>query len=599
MAYSNVGFLKGSQTSLNSLLSNGGAKEGIFYLTEDTHRLYIGHDVGNSVIKPVPVNEGIQFVEAQSNLPSYLGNGVTSAPDHAGEFYYINGTNILCVWNGTKWVQINPNTNDNTYITEREIAVSNSSNTATITDTLADNASDEFISTFNIAVNTGLTLGTNNDTITISGDTYALGATATNGVSNSIDLKLDSTNQSDSTVVITAGSSNISLNNTNDGFSIDSVDTQVDEGTLTISPVEDSGNGFNLSFSVVDTKSNEASDSEVLDPVISVGQNSTSSVHFINGTATLPVYSKNDIDSKFQVLNSMHYIGTFKSSGGTAITSIGVNSGKKIDDTNGEITSVKKGADNVDLHIGDTILVAEESTIGGVTYPKGTLFIANGTEATETNQSAGTKEGVITSNSLYFDIVEESYDTDTTYQLTGTNTGFKLVDSDSSDISVVTVTGGTTIGVNSTPSGDNDENVTITINHSDVIRSDPSRATSSQSLNTAYTKTVVTGVTTNSQGHVTGVSTEQMTWTNTNGDIDNITINNGKVAAATNKPKTEGLITVSAAFADSNSGVGDAKSDKFIIASETLEVNTYTSDRTTGDSANKKGLSIELKWGSF
>jgi hypothetical protein len=48
MAYSDlnntakVRFLAGTQASIATLISNGDAIEGAFYLTNDTHRLYVG-----------------------------------------------------------------------------------------------------------------------------------------------------------------------------------------------------------------------------------------------------------------------------------------------------------------------------------------------------------------------------------------------------------------------------------------------------------------------------------------------------------------------------------------------------------------------------
>jgi hypothetical protein len=88
-------FLSGLQSGLNSLIANGGATEGAFYLTTDTHRLYIGRtitaDSGTSVSKtiPIPVNEGITTI---ANLDALYG---TSA--NVGEFYYVEEGNNLAV----------------------------------------------------------------------------------------------------------------------------------------------------------------------------------------------------------------------------------------------------------------------------------------------------------------------------------------------------------------------------------------------------------------------------------------------------------------------------------------------------------------------
>jgi hypothetical protein len=88
-------FLSGLQSNLNTLIANGGATEGAFYLTTDTHRLYIGRtitaDGGTSVSKtiPIPVNEGITTV---ANV-----NALYSTSANVGEFYYVEEDNILAV----------------------------------------------------------------------------------------------------------------------------------------------------------------------------------------------------------------------------------------------------------------------------------------------------------------------------------------------------------------------------------------------------------------------------------------------------------------------------------------------------------------------
>ena len=112
MAYSaitngqNLGFKAGLQASLDTYLKGGSNAgkllEGIFYLTTDTNRLYIGRkDSSDGKIYPVPVNQGILPIDDFSNLPT---------SGQVGEFYYIKNSNILCVWSGSGWVQINADT---------------------------------------------------------------------------------------------------------------------------------------------------------------------------------------------------------------------------------------------------------------------------------------------------------------------------------------------------------------------------------------------------------------------------------------------------------------------------------------------------------
>ena len=103
-----ISFLHGTQDSLNALIKNGGAVEGAFYLTKDTHRLYVGRKSNNNSIVPVAVNEGVIVVDKLESLPE-------KSTINAGEFYYISEKNILCIYNGQEFVQINPDTDTNTY----------------------------------------------------------------------------------------------------------------------------------------------------------------------------------------------------------------------------------------------------------------------------------------------------------------------------------------------------------------------------------------------------------------------------------------------------------------------------------------------------
>ena len=93
MANLNLKFLRGLQ---NSLPTTG--TDGYFYLTTDTHRLYTSIDG-----KVVPVNEGVVTVANLAALTS-----ITDAK--AGDFFYCTEENILCVFNGQTFVQINPDT---------------------------------------------------------------------------------------------------------------------------------------------------------------------------------------------------------------------------------------------------------------------------------------------------------------------------------------------------------------------------------------------------------------------------------------------------------------------------------------------------------
>lgn len=88
----NIKFLRGLEANLPTT-----ATDGVFYLTTDTHRLFVGQGTALA-----PVNQGVIEVENVDAL--------ASKTSHAGEFYYAKAENILCVYNGTKYIQINSDT---------------------------------------------------------------------------------------------------------------------------------------------------------------------------------------------------------------------------------------------------------------------------------------------------------------------------------------------------------------------------------------------------------------------------------------------------------------------------------------------------------
>ena len=120
----NVKFLRGLQANLPV---DGNAVDGVFYLTTDTNRLYIGDSSNNKKL----LNQTVQIVpdlETLVGLSTQWRNNNT-ATDHINDFYYIGGDkNILAVFTNTGsdagWQQINPDTN--THILSSSLTASSS-----------------------------------------------------------------------------------------------------------------------------------------------------------------------------------------------------------------------------------------------------------------------------------------------------------------------------------------------------------------------------------------------------------------------------------------------------------------------------------------
>ena len=76
---------------------SGTAIEGAFYLTTDTHKLYIGRKVSTGTnankIYPEEISTGLTIVDSTSDLTSAVSNGLV----HDGDIYYVKNNNILCV----------------------------------------------------------------------------------------------------------------------------------------------------------------------------------------------------------------------------------------------------------------------------------------------------------------------------------------------------------------------------------------------------------------------------------------------------------------------------------------------------------------------
>lgn len=175
----NVGFKMGTQDSLNALLklgTNAGAANGTFYLTSNTNRLYIGKADGSIA----PVNAGIITVDRVSpqtgdpNTYTYLPT--SGSKDVVGNYYYATQDNILCVYNGQQWVQINSVVTNDDMTTEVSAVTGGAQVTSTVTQTAGKEVTDSFKITGEKGV--VVTADADNDVIKLSADQITVAATA-------------------------------------------------------------------------------------------------------------------------------------------------------------------------------------------------------------------------------------------------------------------------------------------------------------------------------------------------------------------------------------------------------------------------------------
>ncbi len=166
-----VGFLAGTQASIDNLLAAGtsaNAKDGSFYLTNDTHRLYIGNSDGSIS----PVNQGVRVIASVQQLPDLTTDSAQKA--NVGQFYYLSQSNILCIASGSEWVQINP---DHTLYDERaNITVTtttdaNGKRSATISDKIRETQDGGLSATANYSSGDFTIKSGDNVWITVNTDT--------------------------------------------------------------------------------------------------------------------------------------------------------------------------------------------------------------------------------------------------------------------------------------------------------------------------------------------------------------------------------------------------------------------------------------------
>lgn len=528
----NVGFKLGTQAKVDALLKTPGTSvvEGSFYLTSDTHRLYIGQKAtaSDTNAQLFPVNEGVITVTNVSDLPNV---SESDKQVYAGRFYYVTNGNILCVYNGKSWVQINTNTD--TVIDSHSYSIDG----GTITDNIHLSNGKEQNATFTVTGANGVQISGTGTTLTITGDKYSLSSTV---ASNKATVKLDSANTTNDTSVVLAGGDNVTI--TQDAgtkeVTIKSNNTKLSSltGAATTEGFTIEGNNSDGSKATAAT----------IKPQIKVGKTTQPVAKFVNGTATLDVYSTKDIDDKMKALNAMVYKGTLGKSG--TVTALPTSN----------------------ICTGDTYLAAENVTINEHTVYAGSLIIARGTEDAS---------GFITTETLVWDIVESTKDSDTQYKFQTITGGIKLHSSTGGDAGQLVVNGGTDVSV-ATASTDASANQTLTVNHKAVARADSTDPDLSQTKNSTTDVTVITGVTTSTTGHVTGVKTRKIKLVDSNTTLKSIS---NAVTAASN------IATVTSTVKGTlGAGAETSAAGTFKVASTSMTV--------TG---SNNQVNIDLTWGTF
>ena len=335
---SNVKFLRGTQTKLDSLTS---FNEGAFYLTSDTDRLYFAQSNNELVY----LNKYITKVNTLAELQSM-------ANLNDGDFYYVVKENILCTrmtdTDGTvHWVQINASQDTNTDTALEGVTfsskVSEDKSKITITGTFRQKNTD---------INSG-TAVTNKQPadITASFDiTSELIGQIT--VNTDVDVTVDSVENNSATIKTSGTGSSTSENA---GFKISGT------GGVTIT-----GNSEEI---VIDSKEyslqSAANSTDIQMPIdgaignnkVSLTSNATNGSIVINGASAGAI----DISHKDYTYNNVNELDDQNVVKAAGIPTIEILSG--LDVENGHVVGVKKSEVQLNADKVDSVSVTENGAL--------------------------------------------------------------------------------------------------------------------------------------------------------------------------------------------------------------------------------------------
>lgn len=557
-----VNFKRGSQSSINTLINGSGNRftEGTFYLTNDTNRLYFAQ----AADKLVDLNQYIR-IKSLTSLNDLPNSGTTGYENlQSGDIYYWQNQNVLAICNdpvnGT-WVQLNPDT----YLTAANgttIALTNGTNTVTINHAVTDSKGHSASGSFQISGGSNVQVSSSNGVITISATdtndntTYTLG-TDTNAAEGTVTLTPSSGAQQSITFAPGPG---ISVSSDNAG-TITIGNASGAQGIRGVSNAFASNGAFVTTLEGVSTNMNSAA---VTPTIVYGGTTATSATAvFASGTATLDVYTTAEVDQLIEDqlgdFDAMQYKGTVDS----ADASTKLVSTANVGDTYKAASAINNigGISGNNAKTGDLIIA--EGTDGNVTWE----IVPSGDEQTITGSASG--NGVSISDGA------------------GVIAGIS-VNGSTSTYGTISVTPSVSGGYN-----------TLTVAHGAAGSGSAITVTAADSSTTqgAGNRTVVipvvTSISKDAAGHITAVSAQEYSLTDTHSNISSITIGAAAVANDANDPSAGGKVTISTTVADNDNM---SATGQYRLTSNNLEVSTTA---TTANNVTTYEVNVDLVWGSF
>lgn len=560
----NVLFRRGTQAELQALVTASKIKDGAFYLTTDTHRLYSG----SGAAKIDLLSQAVVTVKSITELNN-------SGAKVDGQFYYSVDENVLCIYSSAqnKYIQINPDSY--TYVKSTDIVVAQvGTNGATLKNSVTMGGSGPACSSYDdqpvedstpvqLVGSGSVKVTVNADSgapvITIDGIEYGI-AVAAKDPSGGANLKVGE----ESINIVGAGDTTVSVKNGEVVIENHDVDSRIKD----VSATALSTGGFEI---VVEDQTS-AADSAVINPIVKLGTN-TDEYKFISGTATLPVYTKDEVDEKLNIANAMTYVGLVK---GTSTNHSAPTSGVHVGDT------YKVAGNYIDVTNGEG--VSERAQVGDV-------IIARGTEYTlaEAN-NAGNKAlaGTIKPDTLRYDVVHAAdfVSGDRIYNLIAntTDNGFDLT-KDGSSVNTVKFAGDSHIDVTAAATA---QGASVTVAHKTITQNNPTNASAIvQAEGEPAEYEAIVKVNVDDAGHVTGVQKQKLTVVDTK-------LADGSATLTVETTNTQNVTNSVAAKTDFS--VSDT-AGTVVAKAETLTFNSP--NNSIAISAGTKAVSFDLVWGTF
>lgn len=470
-------FLRGLEANLPTAMTDG-----YVYVTTDTRAMYVDYKSADGALARIRIGDVLTVANIAA-LPT-----IANAKD--GVLYYCLAENILCTpygsGSGRDWKQINKQKTLSETIGTMTFTAAAASDGANMTIKMTSGGETKDAS-LGVAGGTNVKVGVTDGKVTVGAkDTIVTGAIAV-GAREAGGAAITLTNTTGGTAADgtalsgTAAGGTIGIVGT--GAKVSQSDNVITvNGKVTVANTFAADGAFTTKITHAD---NTTATSTAVTPKVKYGVDGAKEAVFNSGTATLDIYSKNEvdtaIDAKLKAANAMTFKGTMGATGATV---------KQLPAT---------------ASLGDTYIVIDNGSysykaVGATSATSqscriGDMFIAGpGEEDTD---------GLL--RTLVWTYVPAGNDDLPIASATATTSSIIFKSTLSNQTSTVgTVAVGN--GMKATAAG-----TTFTIAHGDVTTADPTTGTAvSQTHGATKTYTAITGVTIEN-GHVTGYETTELT----------------------------------------------------------------------------------------